>query len=38
MFNVPAEKEGSFKVPCVCLEHGKAEPRSQMTYNDQAAA
>jgi hypothetical protein len=32
MFNVPAEKEGNFKVPCVCLEHGKAEPRSQMTY------
>jgi hypothetical protein len=32
MFNVPAEKEGNVKVPCVCLEHGKAEPRSQMTY------
>ncbi len=32
MFNVPAEKEGNFKVPCVCLEHGKAEPRAQMTY------
>jgi hypothetical protein len=32
MFNVPAEKEANFKVPCVCLEHGKAEPRQQMTY------
>ncbi|HWB13636.1 MAG TPA: hypothetical protein VG826_30705 [Pirellulales bacterium] len=32
MFNVPAEKEGNLKVPCVCLEHGKAEPRPQMTY------
>lgn len=32
MFNVPAQKEANLKVPCVCLEHGKAEPRSQMTY------
>ena len=33
MFNVPAEKEGNFKVPCVCLEHGKPEPRPQMAYS-----
>jgi hypothetical protein len=32
MFNVPAEKEGNFKVACVCLEHGKPEPRAQMAY------
>ena len=32
MFNVPADKEGKFLVPCVCLEHGKAEPRPQMAY------
>lgn len=32
MFNVPAEKEGNVKVPCVCLEHGKPEPRPQMAY------
>jgi hypothetical protein len=31
-FNVPAEKEGNFKVPCMCLEHGKPEPRAAMTY------
>jgi hypothetical protein len=31
-FNVPAEKMVDFKVPCVCLEHGKPEPRSTMTY------
>ena len=31
-FNVPAEKEGNFKVPCMCLEHGKPEPRPAMTY------
>ncbi|MGH7136909.1 MAG: hypothetical protein ACREHD_14310 [Pirellulales bacterium] len=32
MFNVPAEKEANFKVACVCLEHGKPEPRAQMAY------
>jgi len=26
-FNVPPEKVGDFKVPTVCLEHGKDEPR-----------
>jgi len=31
-FNVPAEKEGNFKVACMCLEHGKAEPRPAMAY------
>lgn len=31
-FNVPAEKEGNFKVQCMCLEHGKPEPRPAMTY------
>ena len=30
--NVPAEKVGKFKVPCVCLEHGKAEPRAAIPY------
>lgn len=33
MFNVPADKEANFKVPCVCLEHGKPEPRPQMSYS-----
>lgn len=33
MFNVPADKEANFKVPCVCLEHGKSEPRPQMSYS-----
>ncbi|HVU90310.1 MAG TPA: hypothetical protein VHD36_23470 [Pirellulales bacterium] len=32
MFNVPAEKVGKFKVTCVCLEHGKPEPRPAMAY------
>ncbi len=32
MMNVPAEKELNVRVPCVCLEHGKPEPRPQMTY------
>ncbi len=31
-FNVPAEKTSDLKVPCVCLEHGKPEPRPEMTY------
>lgn len=32
MMNVPAEKTNHVKVACVCLEHGKPEPRSKMTY------
>lgn len=32
MMNVPAEKTNHVKVACVCLEHGKPEPRSRMTY------
>jgi len=32
MMNVPADKELNLRVPCVCLEHGKPEPRPQMTY------
>ncbi len=32
MMNVPAEKELNVRVPCVCLEHGKPEPRPKMTY------
>ncbi|HEX7449872.1 MAG TPA: hypothetical protein VF306_20095 [Pirellulales bacterium] len=32
MMNVPAEKELNLRVPCVCLEHGKPEPRPKMTY------
>lgn len=32
MFNIPADKEGDVKVPCVCLEHGKPEPRPKMPY------
>ena len=31
-FNVPAEKVGRFRVPCVCLEHGKPEPRPAIPY------
>lgn len=31
-FNIPAESIAEVKVPCVCLEHGKPEPRPQMTY------
>lgn len=31
-FNVAAERVGSFKVQCVCLEHGKPEPRAKMKY------
>ena len=33
MFNIPADKEMAVKVPCVCLEHGKAEPRPQISYS-----
>jgi hypothetical protein len=32
MFNVAAEKVGVLKVACVCLEHGKAEPRAAIPY------
>lgn len=33
MFNIPADKEMAVRVPCVCLEHGKAEPRPQISYS-----
>jgi hypothetical protein len=32
MMNVPPEKVGQIKVPTVCLEHGKAEPRAAIPY------
>jgi hypothetical protein len=32
MFNVPPEKVGQLKVPTVCLEHGKGEPRAAIPY------
>jgi hypothetical protein len=32
MFSVPPEKVGQFKVPTVCLEHGKDEPRPSIPY------
>jgi hypothetical protein len=32
MFSVPPEKVGQFKVPTVCLEHGKDEPRPSVPY------
>ncbi len=32
MMNIPAEKVAQFRVPTVCLEHGKREPRSSMAY------
>jgi hypothetical protein len=32
MFNVAPEKVAEIRVPCVCLEHGKAEPRPTATY------
>jgi hypothetical protein len=31
-FNVAPEAEGKFKVEAVCLEHGKANPRSSVPY------
>jgi hypothetical protein len=31
-FNVAPERVGKFKVPTVCLEHGKDEPRARMKY------
>ena len=32
-FNVPAEKVGQVRVACVCLEHGKDEPRPAIPYD-----
>lgn len=32
MFCVPPEKVGKFKVPAVCLEHGKEDPRAAIPY------
>ena len=32
MMNVPPEKVGKLKVPTVCLDHGKAEPRAAIPY------
>ena len=32
MFNVAPRKPATSKSPCVCLEHGKPEPRSTVTY------
>ena len=32
MMNIPAEKVAKFKVTCVCLEHGKVEPRPAVPY------
>ncbi|NLF07710.1 MAG: hypothetical protein GX594_06990 [Pirellulaceae bacterium] len=32
MFCVPPEKVGKFKLPAVCLEHGKDEPRAAIPY------
>lgn len=32
MFSVPPEQLGQFKVPTVCLEHGKKDPRPQIAY------
>jgi len=32
MMNVPPEKVGKLKVPTVCLEHGKDEPRPKVPY------
>jgi hypothetical protein len=31
-FNVPPERIGKFKLPAVCLEHGKEEPRAAIPY------
>lgn len=35
MFSVPPEQVGQFKVPTVCLEHGKADPRPAIPYEIQ---
>lgn len=32
MFNLPPEKVADFKVPTVCLEHGKKEPNAKIPY------
>ncbi len=32
MMNIAPEQVGQFKVPTVCLEHGKKEPRPQIPY------
>ncbi len=32
MFSIPPEQLGQFKVPTVCLEHGKKDPRPQIPY------
>jgi hypothetical protein len=32
MFGLPPEQVGKFKVPTVCLDHGKAEPRAAVPY------
>jgi hypothetical protein len=32
MMGVPPEQVGKFKVPTVCLDHGKAEPRAAVPY------
>ncbi len=32
MFNLPPEKIENFKVPTVCLEHGKKEPNAKIPY------
>ncbi|MGE0606473.1 MAG: hypothetical protein AB7O62_05040 [Pirellulales bacterium] len=31
-FNVPAQKVGKFRVPFMCLEHGKKDPRPGVPY------
>ena len=30
--NIPAEKTAKFKVPLICLEHGKLDPRASVPY------
>ncbi len=32
MFNIPPEKVGQLRLPGVCLEHGKKEPRPRIPY------
>jgi hypothetical protein len=32
MFSLPPEQVGKFKVPTVCLDHGKADPRPSIPY------
>ena len=38
MFNVAPEKVGKFKVPIVCLEHGKKDPKPNVPYKIQPLA